>query len=92
MTKKTIAVLGFAAMMTGVFYTILNNKVSGTGYVMKGLERSIKEEQRSIEQIQYKIAVELSSKKLVERSAHLGLVTPASVEYIRQDGSVVALK
>lgn len=90
---NTILFLIISIFILCVTYVVKMNVVSGRGYELRTLEKSIHSTRTDIEQLQYKIALELSSENMVNKTASIGMVEPVSVKYVVGDSSgYVALR
>ena len=89
-STRCMMVCSVLLVVLGATYVIKTNAVSGEGYDMKELERSIRTLQHETQTIELEIAGLTASKQLRAKAERLGFSRHGQVHYIATTPSVVA--
>lgn len=89
-STRCMVVCSMLVVVLGVVYVVETNAVSGKGYTMKELERTVRILQEDTQKIELSVAGLSASKQLRVQATRLGFQPQKTVQYIATAPAAVA--
>lgn len=90
-SKKTIVIVFGLIIITSVFYLWQTNNLATKGYKIKDLQDKVSDLRSANKKLELEITQLRSTERITKEVETLKMVEVARVEYLRSDGSSVAL-